>query len=90
MSIAEEQWNEEHAAEVVTMAQNATTGEPEGIYLLGEGYPVADPFDRNLARAIAYRLLRLADELPAPEVVLPTRQLRRSSAVDDALRDIDR
>ena len=84
--MTEDNWNDEHAAEVVVLAYTEGT-KPAGIYLLDmDGEPAIDLVDRNLARAIAYRILRISDYLPAPE---PLPVLRRLAEVDDALRDLE-
>lgn len=72
----------EDAEEVVHLARDAETGTHSGIYV-----ELNDPFlTPNGARAIALRLLELADDLEHLEA---RPKLRRLPDVDEQLRDRD-
>jgi len=78
----EEQWNAEEAADIAQIARDVNTGQPTEIVLLDDAYQAVQWLDKNLARAVAVRLVELAEQLPEPP-----RILRRASDVDVALRD---
>lgn len=82
MTRTEEQGNADEAEEIVVLLRNVD-GSPAHVSVLDdvEGVPMYE-LDRNLARAVAYRLLRLADELPEPPRILV-----RSSDVDERMRE---
>lgn len=83
--MTEEEWNAETAAEIVAVAYNPATNKPEHLVILDGGVGVAQELDKHLARAVAVRLVELAEQLPEPP-----RILRRDSDIDDELmgRDI--
>lgn len=84
MSMTEEQWNEETAAEIVDIAVDPITKKPLFVALFDTENRVAQELDKNLARAVAVRLVELAQELPDPP-----RILRRASDIDDQLRGLE-
>lgn len=84
MPMTEEQWNAESAAEIVQLARDVNTGQATEVLVLDTfGVPVQE-LDKNLARAVAVRLVELAQQLPDPP-----RILRRDSDVDEQLRDLE-
>ncbi|WP_424937347.1 MULTISPECIES: hypothetical protein [Bacteria] len=82
MTYTEEQWNAACAAEIVQLARDVNTGQPMEILILDTFDAPAQELDKHLARAIAVRLVELAEQLPEPP-----RILRRSSDIDEAFRD---
>lgn len=95
--MTEEQYNEDAAAEIVHIMYDPETFAFSHIGIVDTEGNVAQELDRNLAREVAYRLLRLADQAPPPQVILPSRTapksplrpIRRLSVVDDHLRSLD-
>lgn len=71
--MTEEEFNEGSAAGIVVKGVHVEGGEFMFIGLLDENGNLAQELDRNLARAVAYRLLKLADDAPPPRVILPSR-----------------
>ncbi|GAA3941962.1 hypothetical protein [Microbacterium soli] len=84
MTITEEQWNTESAADIVVAMKNVDTSRPELVGIVGDSGVVEISFDKHLARAVAVRLVELAELLPEPP-----RILRRASDIDDGLREVD-
>lgn len=84
MTMTEEQWNEETVAEIVDIAFDPATKKPLFVMLFDTENRIAQELDKNLARAIAVRLVELAQELPDPP-----RILRRASDIDDQLRGLE-
>lgn len=79
---SEEQWNRDSVADCVVLM--SIDGKPEMVGIIGDSGEVEAPYDEHLARAVAVRLVELAEQLPE----LP-RILRRASDVDDELRSLD-
>lgn len=85
MTITEEQWNANEAEEIVHLFKDAATGEPLFVSFLDEvDHSYTYEMDKHLARAVAARLVELAEQLPEPP-----RILRRRRDVDDRLRGIE-
>ena len=84
MSIpTEEQPNRDDAAEIVILL-NGANGKPELAAVLDDEGNIRHEVDRNLAIALAERLLQFAQSLPdSPRI------LRRASDVDAHLRALD-
>jgi len=84
MVITDEQWNAEEAADIVQLARDVNTDRPTEIVILDDAYQAVQWLDKNLARAVAVRLVELAEQLPEPP-----RILRRASDIDEELRGRD-
>lgn len=82
--ITEEQWNQNEAAEIVSVATDAATKVPMFVAVFDDKGGVAHELDKHLARAVAVRLVELAERLPEPP-----RILRRSTDIDDELKGLD-
>lgn len=82
MTITEEQWNRDHAEEICVLGSGPSG--PDVIFILDTAESPAQELDKNMARALAVRLLTLADELPEPPRIL----VRRSD-VNRQLRALD-
>ncbi len=88
MSRTEEEWNAEEAQNMVQPARDVRTNQIAGIALINLPMPADHPVimleDKNLARAVAVRIVELANLLPEPP-----RILRRSTGINDELRGLD-
>lgn len=84
MTITNELFNAESAAETVVLAYDTETHKPDFIAILDEAGDIAQRVDKEYARALAVRLVELAQELPDPP-----RILRRASEIDDHLRGLE-
>lgn len=82
MTITEEQWNRDHAADICVLGRGPSG--PDIIFILDTASQVAQELDRNTANALAARLIELAEQLPEPP-----RLLRRAPGVDRHLRALD-
>lgn len=80
--ITEEQWNRDSAADCIVLM--SIDGKPDTVGIIGDSGEVEASYDKHLARAVAVRLVELAEKLPEP-----TRILRRASDIDDELRSLD-
>ncbi|WP_223626752.1 hypothetical protein [Microbacterium sp. EST19A] len=82
MTTTDEEHNAASAAEIVVELVGASGTE---IGILDEsGFVALSTADKHLARAIAVRLVELAEKLPEPP-----RILRRASDIDDQLRGLE-
>lgn len=85
--ITEEQWNQNEANDIVRPPFD-NSGQLTAIALVDVTMPADHPAlmleDKNPARAVAVRLVELAEQLPEPP-----RILRRASDIDDELRSLD-
>lgn len=96
MTITVEQLNREFAEEIIVVP----SGEEGTVFILDTAGEVAQEVDKDAARALAIRLLQLAETMPAPLRILPRegdrserdagRQLRRQRAVDEFIRELER
>ncbi|MDQ1130241.1 hypothetical protein [Microbacterium sp. SORGH_AS_0888] len=77
-------FEKETAAEIAVLARDIGTLKPTRILLLDTCNRPVQELDRDLARALALRLLDLCDDLPEP-----ARPIRRPTSVDEWLRDLD-
>lgn len=84
MPMTEEQWNEETASEMVDIAIDPLTRKPMFVAIFDTEGRIAQEFNKDLARAVAVRLVELAQQLPDPP-----RILRRATDVDDQLRGLE-
>lgn len=85
MTVTDEQYEADSAAETVVMGFNPETKRPDFIAILDETGEIAvSTSDKHFARALAVRLVELSAELPDPP-----RILRRSSDIDDRLRGLE-
>lgn len=85
MTANEEVYAAESAAEVVVLAYDVETHKPDFVAILDETGEIAiSTADKQFLRALAVRLVDLAQELPDPP-----RTLRRASGIDDLLRDLE-
>jgi hypothetical protein len=84
MTITDELFNAESAAETIVLAYDIETHKPDFIAILDEAGDIAQRVDKEYARALAVRLVELAQELP-----VPPRILRRASDIDDQLRGLE-
>lgn len=84
MTLTEEAWNAEEAADVVDLAIDVETKKPLDVVIFDIEGRIAQNLDKHLARAVAVRLVELAEKLPEPR-----RILRRVSRIDDDLREVD-
>lgn len=80
----EEQLNAEYAAEIVTILTETETGKKSIAVLSEDCERIVHELDKHAALAVAVRLIELSTQLPAPP-----RILRRSSEIEDELRDRD-
>ena len=83
MSVTEDEYNETLAKDIVVIATGADDGEFMFIALIDGDYNIVQEMDRNLARAVAYRLMKLADDAPPPRVILPSRDELNTSGSRD-------
>lgn len=77
-------FDDDLASEMVLLARDVNTGQPTEVALIDPTMPEDHPpqiINADLARAVARRLVTLADEIEPP------RTLRRPATVDEALRD---
>lgn len=82
MTITEEQFNRDHAEEICVLGHGPTG--PDVIFILDTADSPAQELDKNAARALAVRLLTLAEKLPEPP-----RIVMRSADVNRRLRALD-
>lgn len=83
MTITEEQFTREHAEELCAFAIGPSG--PDGIFILDlDGRAATEALSKNVATALATRLVELAAQLPEPP-----RILRRATDVDRHLRALD-
>ncbi|RKS84825.1 hypothetical protein DEU37_2882 [Microbacterium sp. AG790] len=80
----ESAWYACEAATIAVHGRDLATGTVTAILLLDTCGEVAQEIDRDLAKALALRLLDLADDLPEP-----VRIVRRAADVDEHLRELD-
>ncbi len=82
MTFPEEQWSADEAAEIAVLCRDLD-GQASFIGILDDQHHQAMyELNRDATRALAYRLLQLADYLPEP-----LRALRRPRAVDERMRE---
>lgn len=84
MTMTNEQWNSETASEIVDIAIDSATKKPLFVILFDTEMRIAHELDKDLARAVAVRLVELAQELPDPP-----RILRRPADTDEWLRGLE-
>ncbi len=68
--LTEEEWNADAAVDVVAIVH--TDDAPDAIGILDDNGNLALIADKNLARAIAVRIVELSAEIPDPPVTLPS------------------
>lgn len=84
MTMTEEQWNEMAASEIVDIAIDPLTRKPMFVVIFDTETRVAHELGKDIAHAVAVRLVELAQQLPDPP-----RVLRRATDVDDQLRGLE-
>jgi len=82
--LTEEQWNANEAADIVQIVRDPVTDKALCVVVVDTTDAVAQEFDKNLARAVAVRLVELAALLPDPP-----RILRRATDIDEQLRGLE-